>query len=47
MIPVGMILVYAGYVGGLYGFCLITGKNMSFMDLFSSTWPPDVPGARS
>lgn len=40
-----MILVYAGYTGGLWGFMLISGKNVSFTDLFAAPWPPSVPGA--
>ena len=45
MIPVGMILVYAGYTGALWGVMLITGKNVSLADLFKAPWPPSVPGA--
>lgn len=45
MIGVGFLLVFAGYVGDLWGAFLLTGKNVGLKTLFSSTWPPNVPGA--
>lgn len=39
MIPVGLGLVWAGYTIGVWGYCLIRGYNVTFMQLFAPVWP--------
>jgi hypothetical protein len=41
VIVIGMGLAIGGYIITLYGFLLVTGKNVSFAQLFGSTWPPN------
>jgi hypothetical protein len=45
MIAIGGILIYAGYTGVLWGYALVSGKNIGLKQLFGSAWPPQVPGA--
>ena len=46
MIVVGMALAWAGYTVGFYGFCLVKGYDVSFVQLvspkgwYSGPWPP-------
>lgn len=40
MAALGIGLVFLGYAGGLYGYCLFRGYNVTPKDLFSSSWPP-------
>lgn len=40
MAAIGFGLVFLGYTAGLYGYILIRGYNVSFTELFSSSWPP-------
>jgi hypothetical protein len=52
MLPVGMILVWAGYSVGLWGWCLIRGYDVTLGQLMSpahpygsgkgQAWPPPV-----
>lgn len=39
MLPVGMVLVWAGYSVGLWGWCLIRGYNVTLGQLMSPTHP--------
>lgn len=39
MIPVGLGLVWAGYTVGMWGYCLVRGYNVTFMQLFKPAWP--------
>lgn len=40
MVAIAIGLVWAGYFGGLYGYCLIRGYNVTPKQLLSSQWPP-------
>jgi len=45
---VGIGLVWAGYTIGLWGWCLVTGRNVSLGQLVSfTTWPPDSTSTSS
>jgi len=39
MIPIGLGLALAGYTVGIWGYCLVRGYNVTFMQLFKPTWP--------
>jgi hypothetical protein len=39
MLPVGMLLTWAGYSVGLWGWCLIRGYNVTLGQLMSPTHP--------
>ena len=39
MIPIGLGLAWAGYSLGIWGYCLVRGYNVSFMQCFKPTWP--------
>jgi hypothetical protein len=39
MVPIGMALAWAGYTLGMWGYCLVRGYNVTFMQLFGSSWP--------
>ncbi len=42
MVAIGMGLAWASYTLGLWGWCLVTGRNVSLRQLLSFTqWPPD------
>lgn len=40
MAAIGMVMVLAGYSLGLWGYCLIKGYDVSFLQLFKAEWPP-------
>lgn len=40
MAGIGIALLWAGYTLGLWAFLLIKGYNVSFKQMFSTTWPP-------
>jgi hypothetical protein len=40
MVAFGFALLWIGYTTGLYGYILIKGYNVTFKEMFSSTWPP-------
>lgn len=43
---IGIALVWGGYTLTLWGWCLITGRNVSMAQLLSfTTWPPVSPSA--
>lgn len=44
MAGIGIALVWVSYTFGLYGYCLIKGYNLSFKQLFSTSWPPSGTG---
>ena len=39
MIPVGLGLVLAGYAVGIWGYCLVRGYNVPFLQLWGPVWP--------
>lgn len=39
MIPIGLALGWAGYAVGIWGYCLIRGYDVTFTDIFKTTWP--------
>lgn len=52
MVAIGMVMVWAGYSGALWGYCLIRGYNVTLGQLTSplhpygsgkgQTWPPPL-----
>jgi len=42
---IGVGLAWAGYTLGIWGFCLVRGYNVSFMQLFKGTWPGKAKAA--
>jgi hypothetical protein len=55
MIPLGLGLAWAGYTLGIWGYCLVRGYDVTFMQLFARSWPgtgktgrgPAGPGSAS
>lgn len=39
MTAIGMGLAFLAYAGGVWGYCLLRGYNVTPADLFGSTWP--------
>lgn len=39
MVAVGVAALWAGYSLTVWGYCLVKGYNVTFMDLFRNTWP--------
>jgi hypothetical protein len=39
VIPIGMGVVFLAYTGGMWGFCLLRGYNVTLPDLFKTAWP--------
>lgn len=39
MIPIGLGMVWAGYTLGIWGYCLVRGYDVTFMQLFKPVWP--------
>lgn len=39
MTAIGMGLAFLAYTGGIWGYCLIRGYNVTPADLFKTTWP--------
>jgi hypothetical protein len=39
MIPIGMGVTFLAYCGGMWGFCLLRGYNVTLADLFKTAWP--------
>ena len=39
MIAIGLGLAWAGYTVGIWGYCLVRGYDVTFMQLFKGTWP--------
>jgi hypothetical protein len=46
VIPIGLGLAWAGYTIGAWGYCLIRGYDVTFMDLFKDTWPGSAAPAK-
>lgn len=40
MVAIAIGLVWAGYTGALYGYCLLRGYNITPRQLLSPSWPP-------
>ena len=47
MIPVGMAVVFGGYAVGVLAYCWLRGYNVTFMNLWGSTWPAKSKAAPS
>jgi hypothetical protein len=45
MIAIGVGLAWAGYAIGIWGYCLVRGCNVTFMQLFKPTWPGTAKAA--
>lgn len=39
MIAAGFGIMWAGYTLGMWGYCLLKGYDVTFGQLFASTWP--------
>ena len=39
MVPIGLALSWAGYTVGIWGYCLIRGYDVTFVQCFKGTWP--------
>jgi hypothetical protein len=39
VIPIGLGLAWGGYTIGVWGYCLIRGYDVTFLQLFKATWP--------
>jgi hypothetical protein len=50
MLPIAVLMVWGGYTGIIYGYCLIRGYNVSLKEIVSPTgwysgvWPPPAAG---
>jgi hypothetical protein len=42
MFALGLGVLYIGYSVGLYGYILIRGYDVSFLEMFAGPWPPTV-----
>ena len=42
MVAIGVGMVWLAYTGGLYGYCLVRGYNVTLKQLLSPQWPPQV-----
>lgn len=42
MFALGLGTLWVGYTVGLYGYCLIRGYDISFLEMFAGPWPPMV-----
>jgi hypothetical protein len=48
MIPIGMAVVFLAYTGGIWGFCLVRGYDVTLPDLFNGqAWPGTGKGTAS
>lgn len=45
MVAIGMGLVFIGYAVGMWGYCLVRGYNVPFMQVFTSRW--SAPAAKT
>lgn len=45
MAGLGIALVWMGYTGVLYGYCLFRGYNITPKQLLSKDWPPGTKPA--
>lgn len=39
MVPIGVAMVWGAYTVGLWGYCLVRGYDVTFMQLFKGQWP--------
>ena len=39
MVPIGMALAWGGYTLGVWGYCLVRGYDVTFMQMFKGQWP--------
>ena len=39
MVAVGLAVLWAGYAIGIWGYCLVKDYDVTFPQLFASTWP--------
>jgi len=42
MPAIAIALLWASYTGGLWGYCLIRGYNVTLKQLLSPQWPPQA-----
>ena len=42
---IGVVMVWAGYAVGIWGYCLVVGYDVPFTGLFGNTWPGGGQGA--
>lgn len=40
MFALGMGVLFIGYSVGLYGYCVIRGYDVAFLEMFVGPWPP-------
>jgi hypothetical protein len=45
MVAIGVMLVWAGYTVGLWGYCLVQGYDVQFSGLFAKSWPGPAAAA--
>ena len=45
MIAIGMGLLFLSYCGLVLGYCWVRGYNVTYTDLFRSTWPGTTKAA--
>jgi hypothetical protein len=45
VIAIGVGIIWAGYTLAVWGYCLIRSYDVSFVDLFKTTWPAGTTGA--
>lgn len=43
LVPVAFAVTWAGYTLGIWGYCLVRGYNVTFMDCFKTMWPGAKP----
>jgi hypothetical protein len=39
MVAIGMLLTWAGYAVTIWGYCLVRGYDVTFMQVFGARWP--------
>jgi hypothetical protein len=39
MVPIGVAMVWGAYTVGIWGYCLVRGYDVTFMQLFKGFWP--------
>jgi hypothetical protein len=42
MFALGLGILFIGYSVGLYGYIVIRGYDVSFLEMFAGPWPPTV-----
>lgn len=47
MVGLVVVLGWVAYTGGLWGYCLIKGYDITWTQMLSSTWPPNTSSNNS